>query len=296
MSHCDVRMSAYRAQVQAALTACLLRPDGNPSALHDAMAYAALSGGKRIRAILVYAAGEIFGGDQDLLNQAACAVELVHAYSLIHDDLPCMDDDDLRRGQPATHIAFDEATALLAGDALHSLAFEQLSKPLGRSLQAQQLGMIAALATAIGRNGMAYGQAIDLAVTGTRLELHALETMHILKTGVLLQTCVRLGGLAYAAIDNQALAVLDEYARCIGLAFQIRDDVLDIEADTRTLGKPQGADVMQNKPTYPSVLGLAESKRLADDLITQALQALSVFGDRADLLAAIAEFIVRRPN
>ena len=264
-----------------------------PSTLHEAMRYAVLNGGKRVRAILVYCAGVAVGADDRWLDAPACGVELIHAYSLVHDDMPVMDDDDLRRGQPSCHKAFGEATALLAGDALQSLAFKLLAKHMDRQ-SPRAAEMLEVLAEASGSLGMAGGQAIDLDAVGQMLDLEALENMHLHKTGALIRASVRLGALTQAEVDPQQLAALDSYARCIGLAFQIRDDVLDIESDTATLGKQQGSDVANNKPTYPSLLGLDAAKQRALDQHDRALQSLSGFDQRADPLRWLSEYIVTR--
>ena len=284
-------LQRYRERVETALAQTLPPENCVATQLHTAMRYATLNGGKRLRACLVYASGVALGGDPAALDAPAVAVELIHAYSLVHDDLPCMDDDDLRRGQPTCHKAFDEATALLVGDALQSLAFEVLAKaPQGPEVRVQ---MIAALAQAAGSVGMAGGQAIDLAAVGRQLTLAELEQMHTLKTGALIRASARLGALA-AGADSAALAALEDYAVTLGLAFQIVDDVLDVEGDTKTLGKAAGADAARNKPTYPALLGLTGAKEKAAALHTHALESLTVFGDNARVLAHIADFIVQR--
>ena len=263
-----------------------------PQRLHEAMRYAVLNGGKRVRAVLVVATGETLRADAARLEPAACAVELIHAYSLVHDDLPSMDDDDLRRGVPTCHRAFGEATALLAGDALQSLAFEILAHA-----PAPDTGeLVRTLARASSSRGMAGGQAIDLEAVGRVLTLDQLERMHLLKTGALIRASVRLGALCAGARDPDILDRLDEYARCIGLAFQIRDDVLDVEGETETLGKKQGADTALDKPTYPAILGLEASKAHARALHERASERLAPFGRDADFLCALSEFIVSRPS
>jgi farnesyl diphosphate synthase len=272
-----------------------------PQRLHSAMRYSILGGGKRVRALLCYAAAELYPStnqaDVSLADVAASAVELIHAYSLVHDDMPCMDDDDLRRGKASCHRQYDDATALLVGDALQSLAFAVLSQP-GLCAQTQtQLAMLNILALATGSTGMAGGQAIDLASVGKALTQAELEMMHNLKTGALIQAAVLLGnasGQGLANDDYDKTAALDVYAANIGLAFQVVDDILDVEADTSTLGKTAGKDADSNKPTYVSILGLAPAKQHAQQLYTAALAALSPFGDQAKRLRQLADFIMQR--
>jgi farnesyl diphosphate synthase len=241
----------------------------------------------------VYATGESLGVTSEALDAPACAVECLHAYSLVHDDLPAMDNDDLRRGKPTCHRAFDEATALLVGDALQSLAFEILANDTGAT-PARRLQMIAQLAHAAGSMGMAGGQAIDLASVGKTLTVAELEAMHLRKTGALISAAVRLGALAHGATPDATLESLTDYGRCLGLAFQITDDILDVEADTATLGKPQGSDAARAKPTYPAILGLDEAKSAARRLHRQALASLGGLGDNARFLADIADYILER--
>jgi farnesyl diphosphate synthase len=281
-------------RVEAALAE--LMPAGRiaPSRLHDAMRYSTLGGGKRVRAMLVHGAGELAEADPQRLRIPACAVEMIHAYSLIHDDLPCMDDDVLRRGKPTCHVEFDEATALLAGDALQSLAFQLLSEyKLADSPQCQ-LEMIHLFAIACGSRGMAGGQAIDLGAVGRTLTLPELEFMHIMKTGALIRASILMGAHCGRELSTTEHEPLDRYAKCIGLAFQVVDDILDEEGDADTLGKTAGKDKAAGKPTYTSVLGLPEAKRLADDLLHQALEAVASLDRRAERLRQLAEFIVRR--
>ncbi|MDB5810669.1 MAG: geranyl transferase [Betaproteobacteria bacterium] len=258
------------------------------------MRYAALGGGKRVRPLLALAAGEVTGADESRAAIAGAAVELIHAYSLVHDDLPCMDDDVLRRGKPTCHVEFDEATALLVGDALQSLAFQLISEFRLANDAAVQLEMVKLLALATGSRGMAGGQAIDLAAVGVDLSLPELEFMHIHKTGALIRAATLLGAHCGNALDAPALAKLDHFAKCVGLAFQVVDDLLDTEATTATLGKTAGKDAKDNKPTYVSVLGVAESRKLAAQLREDALAALEVFGGRAHRLRELADFIVLR--
>ena len=264
-----------------------------PERLHEAMRYAVLGGGKRVRPLLAFAAGEVTGADPDRVQHAAAAVELIHAYSLVHDDMPAMDDDALRRGKPTVHVEFDEATALLVGDALQSLAFDILaSQPLADDA-ATQLKMVQLLAQASGSRGMAGGQAIDLASVGKPLDLTELEFMHIHKTGALIRASVLLGAQC-GNMTDAAAAALDHYAKCIGLAFQVVDDVLDAEAPTATLGKTAGKDAANNKPTYVSLLGAARARELAQELRADAHSALAGLGAPAARLRQLADFVVER--
>ncbi|QKT04406.1 (2E,6E)-farnesyl diphosphate synthase [Ectothiorhodospiraceae bacterium 2226] len=292
MTVLETRLPTLQARVETALARYLPDAHSSPHRLHEAMRYAALDGGKRVRPVLVYAAGEALGAPDAALDAAACAVECVHVYSLVHDDLPAMDDDDLRRGKPTVHKAYDEATAILVGDALQALAFEALVQAPVRA--EQRVAMMHTLAQASGSLGMAGGQAIDLAAVGQALTLDALEDMHLRKTGALIRASVRLGALCAAEVNDDQLARLDRYARNIGLAFQIRDDVLDVEGDTATLGKTQGADQARGKPTYPALLGLDGAKAHARALHEEALTCLEPFGTEADLLRAVARYIVER--
>ena len=264
-----------------------------PAKLHDAMRYALLGGGKRVRPLLVYAAGALFDADAATLSHAAAAVEMIHAYSLVHDDMPCMDDDALRRGKPTVHVAYDEATALLVGDALQSQAFLVLSEATGVPAS-RQVAMLRLLAHASGSAGMCGGQAIDLDSVGLSLTLEQLEQMHQLKTGALLRAAVILGALAGKDLDQAELTALNTYARAIGLAFQVVDDVLDATADSATLGKTAGKDAADNKPTYVSILGLEPSRALAQTLRLDAHAALAPFGDKALRLRELADLIVQR--
>ena len=290
-------IQSNRQRVEHALAHWLPSPDITPQKLHEAMRYATLNGGKRIRPILVYATGKALDIAEKQLDGPACAVELIHAYSLVHDDLPAMDNDELRRGMPTCHIEFDEATALLVGDALQSLAFHILAHDKNMVNDPQQrLEMIDTLALASGSRGMAGGQAIDLASVGTEPTIIELENMHIHKTGALIRASVKLGALSQAKLDLDLLDKLDHYAKCIGLAFQIRDDILDVECDTETLGKTQGSDAARNKPTYPSLIGLKKSKDMAEDLMTQALDSVSQLGKNADFLREIARYIIDRQS
>ncbi len=282
-------------RVDAALEALFVAPRGELAQLYQAMRYSVINGGKRVRPLLVYAACEALEGDIGLADGAACAVELIHAYSLVHDDLPAMDDDDLRRGQPTTHKAFDEASAILAGDGLQSLAFEVLADPQRNPQDADlRLTMITSLAVAAGPAGMVGGQAIDLGSVGRKLDQQALEVMHRHKTGALIEASVRLGALASGRADERTLRALQGYAQAVGLAFQVQDDILDVESDTATLGKRQGADIARDKPTYPALLGLDAAKAYALELRDQALHALRPFDAAAEPLRELARYIVER--
>ena len=264
-----------------------------PQRLHEAMRYAVLGGGKRVRPLLAFAAGEVTGAPPERVQHAAAAVELIHAYSLVHDDMPAMDDDALRRGKPTVHVEFDEATALLVGDALQSLAFDILaSTPLADDV-ATQLNMVQLLAQAAGSRGMAGGQAIDLASVGKPLNLIELEFMHIHKTGALIRASVLLGAQC-GSVPDATRTALDHYAKCIGLAFQVVDDVLDAEAPTATLGKTAGKDAANNKPTYVSLLGAARARELAQELRADAHAALDSLGTPAARLRQLADFVVER--
>ena len=283
-----------QARIEAQLLSLLPAAEIAPQRLHAAMRYAVLGGGKRVRPLLAFAAGEINAADAGRVAIAGAAVELIHAYSLVHDDLPCMDDDVLRRGKPTCHVEYDEVTALLVGDALQSLAFQLLAEDRLADEPVAQLEMVKLLASAAGSRGMAGGQAIDLAATGKTLTLPELEFMHIHKTGAIIRAATLLGAHCGRALEKKELERLDHFAKCIGLAFQVVDDVLDIEASTATLGKTAGKDAQHNKPTYVSLLGVAESKKLAGELRADALASLEVFGARALRLRELADFIVLR--
>ncbi|HHJ40352.1 MAG: geranyl transferase [Methylothermaceae bacteria B42] len=288
-------MASCQQRVESALDQRLPPADKLPSRLHQAMRYSVLNGGKRLRPILTYATGEALGIPPEQLNGPACAVEFIHVYSLIHDDLPAMDDDELRRGKPTCHIQFDEATAILAGDALQALAFHVLAGDPSMDVSADaRIAMVDTLATASGSTGMVGGQAIDLASVGLKLDLPALEMMHIHKTGALIRASVRLATLAKSGVAPEIAEGLDHYAKCIGLAFQIQDDILDEESDTATLGKTQGKDRAQNKPTYPGLLGLEGAKQKAREMHEAALAALEPLEGQADLLKALSLFIIQR--
>lgn len=285
-------MKSIQAEMEVALVKFLPPVTQKPARLHEAMQYAVLDGGKRVRPLLVHAAGALFDADAAELARAAAAVEMVHAYSLVHDDMPCMDDDALRRGKPTVHVQYDEACALLVGDALQAQAFEVLSQ--GRLDAARQLAMVRVLAKASGSLGMCGGQAIDLASVGVSLSLQDLEQMHNLKTGALLRAAVLLGAHAGKSLSADEVAALDQYSAAVGLAFQVVDDVLDATADSATLGKTAGKDAADNKPTYVSILGLEQSRALAEKLRIDAHHALEQFGDKARRLREIADLIVQR--
>lgn len=289
-------MRDHQSRIEHVLTQCLAsKTQPHSSRLLEAMRYASLGGGKRLRALLVYATGQSLHASDTALDAAAAAVEMIHAYSLVHDDMPIMDDDDLRRGRPACHKAYDDATALLVGDALQSLAFEIVCANTVLTTQ-QQSKIVRRLAQASGVFGMVSGQAIDLESVGSRLDLDALQTMHKLKTGALMRASVMLGALAAPECDDASLQHLERYADCIGLAFQVQDDVLDVIADTDTLGKLQGADIALNKPTYPALLGLEKAQQKAVALIEKALEHLSQIPYQTDALGALAQFVVKRSH
>jgi farnesyl diphosphate synthase len=288
---------ALSARADEALAAALPDEAQPPTELHRAMRYAVLGGGKRLRPLLVYATGHAFGAPIERLDSSAAAVEIIHAYSLVHDDLPAMDDDDLRRGRPTCHVAFGEAMAILAGDALQALAFEVLANdPLLAADAPRHLSMLRTLAGACGSHGMAGGQAFDLAAVGKTLGASELERLHVHKTGALIRASVRLGALAAGCSDDGVLAALEQYGHCIGLAFQIRDDLLDIEADTNQLGKTAGKDVAANKPTYPAILGIETSRAELAALTARALEALEPLGARAAALRDLARFVAARAS
>jgi farnesyl diphosphate synthase len=289
-------MGSIQTRVEGALARSLPGPQHAPARLHQAMRYAALEGGKRVRPLLTFAAGELVGADPARLDIAACAVEMIHAYSLVHDDLPCMDDDVLRRGKPTVHVEYDEATALLVGDALQALAFQLLAENTLADTAVIQLEMLRTLAIASGSRGMAGGQAIDLEATGKTFSQPELEFMHVRKTGALISAAVKLGALCAGPCP----AALEQYGRRVGLAFQIVDDVLDMEASTATLGKTAGKDSKQGKPTYVSAMGVARARQIAEELRRDAHAALDTLdtfdklGQRTQRLRQLADFIVLR--
>lgn len=288
----------YKDHIESILEAFLASSVGDETSLREAIQYSVLGGGKRVRPLLVYATGEALGFDKGILDPIAISIELIHTYSLVHDDLPCMDDDALRRGKPTTHKVFDEATAVLAGDALQAMAFEVLSKPMHGITAKNQLKILNILANSSGCSGMVKGQAIDLAAVGKSLLEGELERMHAYKTGALIKASILMA--SYCCKDNinstlhASRLSLSEYADAIGLAFQVRDDILDIQSDTETLGKQQGADIAANKPTYPSIIGMDVAKKKLLFLHKNALDSLVNFGNEADLLREIASFIIKR--
>ncbi|MDN3556001.1 farnesyl diphosphate synthase [Halomonas maura] len=286
------RLAADRARVDACLEALFETRQAPAPRLEAAMRHGVLVGGKRLRPVLVYAAGRALGAADEALDAPAAALELIHAYSLVHDDLPAMDDDDLRRGQPTVHRVYDEATAILAGDALQALAFEVLAGTGHPRLSA----MVATLARAAGRDGMVAGQVLDLAAVGGHPDVAALATMHGHKTGALIRAAVRLGGLVAVTEDDPRLAALEGYAAAIGLAFQVHDDVLDVTGDTATLGKASGADAARDKPTYPTLLGLEGARAKARELVEEGVAALAPLGASAAPLAELARYMIERDH
>ena len=287
-------MASCQARLESGLSRWLPSAATHPAVLHEAMRYAVLDGGKRIRPTLVYASGRTVGSDWEQLDSPACAVEFIHAYSLVHDDLPAMDDDDLRRGRPSCHKAFGEAMAILAGDALQTLGLYVLAHGKSACDAATRLRMIETLALAAGSRGMVGGQTIDLAAAGRRLEIAELEDMHIHKTGALIRASVVLGALTCPGLAETTLERLDHYAKCIGLAFQIRDDILDVEGEADALGKLPGADLALEKPTYAALIGLDGAKQRAAELHEEAMDSLSGLDGRADPLRWISLYIIER--
>ncbi len=295
----DPGLDRYRTRIERVLDSVLELPDAATPRLREAMRYSTLGGGKRLRPTLVYAAGSALGAPLEALDAPAAAVELIHVYSLVHDDLPAMDDDDLRRGRPTCHRAYDEATAILVGDALQALAFEVLSAPPPAGISrepADGLAMIHLLARGIGTGGMAGGQAIDLESVGRKLDVHALEGMHRRKTGALIEASVLLGARAAGVSAGSDLDALQQYGRSIGLAFQIQDDILDVEGETAAIGKTAGADAARDKPTFPSAIGLEAAYARARELHETALAAVSRLGARGSDLASLARLIAMRGN
>ena len=286
-------MTTVQTAIEEELSAFLPPAEAAPQRLHHAMRYALLGGGKRVRPLLVFAAGALFDAPHEALSRAGAALEMIHAYSLVHDDMPCMDDDALRRGKPTVHVAYDEATALLVGDALQAQAFAVLAEGISVA-PARQVAMLRLLAQAAGSSGMCGGQAIDLDSVGLSLSLARLEQMHQLKTGALLRAAVLLGALAGRDLSDAETLALAAYAKAIGLAFQVIDDVLDSTADSATLGKTAGKDAAANKPTYVSILGLGASRILAEQLRRDAHAALAPFGEKALRLRELADLIVQR--
>ncbi len=290
-------LDEYKQRVDAALEHWLPPADLNPGRLHQAMRYAVLGSGKRVRPVLVYATASALDIPLERVDGIAAAIEIIHAYSLIHDDLPAMDDDDLRRGRPTCHKQFDEATAILAGDALQSLAFYILSHdPQMTADVNKRMQMIEILALYSGSRGMAGGQAIDLASVGKSINITELETMHIHKTGALIRTCIQMAALSGDDVSRHQFDALDSYAKKIGLSFQVQDDILDVIGDTETLGKPQGSDAHLDKPTFPSIIGLPAAREKAQELHQQALAALEGFPQKADILRSISQWFVDRSH
>ncbi len=288
-------LDACRARVERALDHWLPSETTPPARLHSAMRYATLGDGKRVRPVLAYAAGHALGATSECLDGAACAVELIHAYSLVHDDLPAMDDDDLRRGRPTCHKAYDEATAILTGDALQTLAFRVLCEDDSLCVdRGNRLRMITELAHASGSRGMAGGQALDMLATGREIDLAQLENLHIHKTGALILASVRLGALAAGAGNDPRVTGLERYAKCIGLAFQVHDDVLDVEGETAVLGKTRGKDAAADKATYPALIGLEAAREMAQRLVDEAVDSVAVLGEPAEPLCQLARYIVGR--
>jgi len=287
-------MTAVQQRTERALERLLPGPDIAPQRLHRAMRYATLGGGKRVRPLLCHAAGELAGADPARLDIAGCAVEMIHAYSLVHDDLPCMDDDVLRRGKPTCHVEYDEATALLVGDALQSQAFHLLADHVLADEPSNQLDMIRLLAQAAGSRGMAGGQMIDIEGTGQHLSRTELEFMHVHKTGALIRAAILLGARCGMPLPEEELARLDHFAKRVGLLFQVIDDILDAEGATATLGKTAGKDAAQGKATYVSAMGLAEAREMAESLRAEARTAIEAFGERGRRLHDLAHFIVTR--
>jgi farnesyl diphosphate synthase len=290
------RVAECRARIERVLERALMLPDPGTARLREAMRYSVLGAGKRLRPTLVYLTGEALGAPLERLDDPAAAVELIHVYSLVHDDLPAMDDDDLRRGRPTCHRAYDEATAILVGDALQALAFAVLASDPGDGSAPLRLEMIRVLARATGTSGMAGGQAVDLAAVGQSLTVSAIEDMHRRKTGALIQASVLLGALAAGVSGGSELAALERFGGEIGLAFQIQDDILDVEGDPRVLGKSTGADAAHAKPTYPSTVGIETARTRARELRDAAISALNPLGPRAAALTQLANFIVARAS
>lgn len=287
------RLAGYSQQVDAQLERILPPASGPAERLFAAMRYSVFNGGKRLRPALCFAAADAIGDSNINTTKVAAAVEMIHAYSLIHDDLPAMDNDDLRRGKPTCHIQFDEATAILAGDALQSLAFQQLTE-LTDMASDSLVELMSILASYSGCSGMAAGQAIDLAATGQTLNIDQLDTMHRYKTGALIEASLLMGAITAGGASQAQLSALRDFAHAIGLAFQVQDDILDVESSTEQLGKQQGSDAANNKSTYTSLLGLEQARNQAASLYQQSINSLEVFADRAETLRQLASFIVNR--
>ena len=287
------RVGDYQQRIDACLDRSLPPADVSPQRLHEAMRYAVFNGGKRVRPLLVYATGECLGIDPDLLDAPAAAIELIHAFSLVHDDLPAMDDDDLRRGKPTVHKRYDEATAILAADALVPLAFQVIAR-LKHASAADRTSLVCLVADACGSIGMTGGQSIDLAAEGVALDAAELERMYSLKTGALIHASIVSASLLHESLDSERVRALDAFGREIGIAFQIKDDILDVEGETDVIGKPAGSDAKLGKATWPSLFGLAASRERCDELLHKALSNLEIFGADAAPLKWLARFIVRR--
>ena len=295
--HFGRQLDAWRERIEIELERRLPPATDNPSRLHEAMRYSALGAGKRLRPLLVYATASTLGLSEAVVDAAACAIEFIHAYSLVHDDLPAMDDDDLRRGRPTCHKAFDEATAILVGDSLQTLAFQVLASESGLPRSAQvRLRLVDILANASGSAGMAGGQALDLEASGKQLTLAEVEEMHARKTGALIHASVMMAAACVTDLSDNVRRALDSYARDLGLAFQIQDDLLDIEGDASLLGKATGADVEHGKPTYPATAGVAAARSKMLELHSRALDSLDVIGPAAAPLAALCDWLVLRKN
>jgi geranylgeranyl pyrophosphate synthase len=293
--HFSALLEHWQTHIECELAARLPPPDAQPARLHQALRYSVLGGGKRVRPALIYATAAALDIPQNSVDGAACAVELIHAYSLVHDDLPAMDDDDLRRGRPTCHKAFDEATAILVGDALQVLAFETLASGPGLPADPRvRLKLVNLLAAASGTSGMAGGQALDLAAMGRRLSIAEVEEMHERKTGALIHASVMMAAACGGELDGRTLSALDRYARAIGLAFQIQDDLLDVEGDVAVIGKATGADRALDKPTHPSVAGIEASRTRMHELHARALTALQAPGLRPAPLMSISDWLVLR--
>lgn len=288
------QLQCAREDVEAHLNRYFERPLNTEKTIKEATHYGVLNGGKRLRPYLVYATGRMMGADKADLDILAAAIECIHSYSLVHDDLPAMDDDDLRRGRPTCHIVYGEAQAILAGDALQTLAFDLIANHQFAVSASQQVKMIASLSKASGIEGMVGGQALDIEATDKEITVAQLERIHQLKTGALLNCAITLGALSATNCDEHTLAQLNLFGQAIGLAFQVQDDILDVEADTETLGKPQGSDIAANKATYPALLGMAGAKQKAQDLLAQAHQALEAIDYDTSELASLASYIVER--
>jgi len=293
--HFARQLAGWQARVEAQLDARLPKVADSPQRLHEALRYSVLGGGKRVRPVLVYATAQALGLEESSVDGAACAVEFIHAYSLVHDDLPAMDDDDLRRGKPTCHKAFDEATAILVGDSLQVLAFQVLANGTGLPNDSTaRLRLVELLAIGSGTSGMAGGQALDLAANGQSLSIEAVEDMHNRKTGALIHASIMMAAACAPELPQPVRAALDRYARDLGLAFQIQDDLLDVEGDANILGKATGADSKRGKPTYPAILGVEAARECMHELHARALRSLSILGEKAAPLVSVSDWLVLR--